>query len=228
MSNVLTEFDPIMSDPRHNWHTSKSIPWVNQGNGHTSRCHEWFMGILCRNHYNRTVDNNISRCWGAKGFGRPKHSWSCRLVHFLLWWYIGITVILDNITCLCLFAMVLQDRWSWCGWSSHGKTNNFLNNLMPIVMWAGVVQTRKNSNGIFKVVISPEPARSLSVVWFWEKLNCECKKGFFLSALLITLNARALEWSPPPPPPKAWVYYAEHNMEIIAMLVCYCEAPHLC
>ena len=81
--------------------------------------------------------------------------------------------------------MMEQDRRSQCGWSDHGQTNNFLNNLMPMVMWVGLVQMQKYSNGIFQVVSFPAPARSLFIVWFWERFNCECKKVIFLSALLM-------------------------------------------
>ena len=45
-----------------------------------------------------------------------------------------------------------------------------LNDLMPKAKWAGLVLTLNNSTGVVEVVNSPEPE-----VWFWERLNCECK-----------------------------------------------------
>ena len=66
--------------------------------------------------------------------------------------------------------------------SGHDQNNGLLNDLMLMLMWAG----RQSSNGVFEVASSPELARSLPVVWLWERLNCECKENnIFLSALLM-------------------------------------------
>jgi len=44
------------------------------------------------------------------------------------------------------------------GLTGHGLSNNFLNDLKLTVMRMGLVQTLKNSNSVFEIFSSPEPA----------------------------------------------------------------------